>query len=177
MVPDRPERVTVIVTGEVFHVLKEEHLWSVMLGDLVDFEEERASGVLEAFLLAGDAEGLAGEASAENIMWRDAVQGFGRLCELCDITEGYLTEVHEVRAACVLVPLAREDAGAQDMLSGDAKTANTGKEIYEREYGRRFLFKGRLNLCELGWYFAFAGIRHELPFGKLRVVGFVGKYR
>ena len=73
VVPNRPEGVAVIVTGEVFNVFKEEHLGSVMLGDLIDLEEERAAWVLEALLLAGDTEGLAGEASTQNVMRRDAV--------------------------------------------------------------------------------------------------------
>ena len=73
VVPNRPERVAVVVTGEVFNVLKEEHLGSVMLRDLIDLEEQRAAWVLEALLLPGDAESLAGEASTQNVMRRDEI--------------------------------------------------------------------------------------------------------
>ena len=64
MVPDSPERVSVVVAGEVLYVLKEEHLGTVVLGDLVDLEEKGSARIFEPFLFPGDAESLAGKSAA-----------------------------------------------------------------------------------------------------------------
>ena len=92
-----------------------------------------------------------------------------------DITEGYLPEVHEVRTASVLVPLACEDARAHDMLTGDAKSTDTSKKVDKRKRRRRLLSEGWLNLGELGRHFAFAGLGNKLTLEEPGMVGFVSQ--
>ena len=174
VVPDGSERVSVIVSGEVLYVLEEEHLRSMMLGDLVDLEEEGAARVLEALLLAGDTEGLAGEASAQNVMCRDTVYGFVRLGELGDITEGYLAKVHEVGTSCILVPFTRENARTHDVLSGHTETSDACEEVDERECRRRLLFEGWLQFGEWSRGLAFTGFRDKISLKETGAVGFVG---
>ena len=160
--PDGPERIAIVVSGEVLHVLEEKHLRAMVLRDLVDLEEKGSARVFEPLLFPGDAESLAGKASAQNVMWRYTVQGFGRPGELGDVSEGYLAEVHEVRATCVLVPFTREDARSHDVLSGHTETSDAGEEVDEGEGGRRLLLERRSNLGESFRDIAFAGFCCEL---------------
>ena len=88
-----------------------------------------------------------------------------------------MAEVHEVGAARVLIPFAREDARSHDVLTGDAKSADTSKKVDERERRRRLLIEGRLNLGELGRHFAFAGFGNKLTLEEPGMVGFVGQGR
>lgn len=177
MVPDCPERVAVIVSGEVLHVLEEKHLRAMVLCDLVDLEEKGSARVFEPFLFPGDAEGLTGESAAQNVMFRDSVECFGGFRKLSDVSEGDLAKVHEVSSPCVFVPLAGKDARAHHVLPCDAEASDTGEEIYEGEGSRRLLFERRPNLCKWCRDIAFACLGYKLPLIELRVVGFVGENR
>lgn len=108
-------------------------------------------------------------------MIRDAVECFGRLGELGDISERHLSEVHEVGSLGVFVPLTGEDAGAHYVLASYTKPSDAGKEVYKRECGRGLLFEGRLHFGEWIRDFSFAGFRDELFLEELRMVGFVGQ--
>ena len=175
MVPDCLERVAAIVSGEVLHVLEEKHLRAMVFRDLVDLEEKGSAGVFEPFLLPGNAEGLTGESAAQNIMFRDSVECFGRFRKLSYVSEGDLTKVHEVSSPCVLVPLAGKDAGAHHVLPCDAEASDAGEEVNEGEGSRRLLLERGANLCKWFRDIAFTSLRYKLLHVELWVVGFVGE--
>ena len=177
MVPDCPERITVVMSSEVLDVLEEKHLRAMVLSDLVDLEEKCSSRIFEPFLFPGDAEGLTRESSAQNVVFRDSVECFGGFRKLSDVSEGDLTKVHEVSSPCVFVPLACKDAGAHHVLPGDAEASDTGEEVDEGEGSCRLLLERGTYLGEWCRDVAFACLGYKLPLKELRVVGFVGENR
>lgn len=96
--------------------------------------------VLEAVLAAEaeflgdarDAEGLAGEAGAEDVELRDVGHG-----HVVDVAVRRFAEVGGVGDLGVLVPVAGEDALGAGALEGDPEPANAAEEVNETEGGDR----------------------------------------
>lgn len=77
-----------------------------------------------------DAEGLAGEAGAENVELGDVGHG-----HRVDVAMRGLAEIGGVSLLGVLVPIGGEDAPAARALEGEAEPANAAEEVNERRTG------------------------------------------
>ena len=136
---DDPESVSLIVPGEVLHILQHEGGRLVVLENVPDGEEEVALlHVLEPVLAAeavllGDAreaEGLAGKAAAEDVELGDVGHGHGM-----DVAVRGLAEVGGVGLPAELVPVAGEDALGSRPLEGEPEPADAAEEVDEAQGG------------------------------------------
>ena len=75
---------------------------------------------------ARDAEGLAGKASAQNVMWRNVRDG-----HLVDVPVRLFPKVCFIRDLGVVVPIQGEHAFAACELEGEAESADTAKQVNE----------------------------------------------
>lgn len=131
------ECLATIVPFEVLNVLQNERCGTVEIEDVSNREEEVAllnvfESVLatEAELLryACDAEWLAGESSAKNVMRGNV--GYG---DAMNVTVGPLAKIRFVRLLAELIVVGGKHAATTCALEGNAKTANATKEVYETQ--------------------------------------------
>jgi hypothetical protein len=139
------EGLAAIVTLEVLDVLQDEGGGAVEVEDVGDGEEEVALlHVLEAVLAAEaqflrhsrDAEGLAGEAAAEDVVRGDVGDG-----DAVDVAVRALAEIGLVGLLAEFVVVGREDAFTARLLERDAKAANAAKKVNETAWTVRVVFR------------------------------------
>jgi hypothetical protein len=71
-----------------------------------------------------DAEGLAGEARAKNVMLRDTGNRYG-----VDVPNGSFSKIGRVRLLTESVPIGRKHALRARMCEGDVETADPTKQV------------------------------------------------
>jgi hypothetical protein len=76
---------------------------------------------------------LAREATGKNVVFRYLRCGSLLIRNLCDISEWNLTEVRKVGLLGRTVPFGAEYTSASRAFKGEAKPADTGEEVDERE--------------------------------------------
>lgn len=136
---DDGEGASFVVAGEVLDVFEDESGGLVVPEDAGDFEEEIALALViesvasaqgEFFADAGEAEGLAGKAAAEDVVGGD-IAGADR----ADITGWFLSEIGLVGPAGPAVPVARKDAVGTGAGEGEAEATDAAEEVDEARGG------------------------------------------
>jgi len=132
---DDLEGLAAVVALEVLDVLEDERGGAVEVENIGDGEEEVALlHVLEAVLAAEaqllrharDAERLAGEAAAEDVVRGDFSDG-----DTVDVAVRALAEIGLVGLLAEFVVVGGEDAPPSHFLEGDAEAADAAEEIDE----------------------------------------------
>lgn len=115
-----------VVVDKMLHVL-EEHNGGLLCAYYAAYlEEERASRVLEAFLLARYAKRLAWETSTENVMVRNVI-----LAYLFDVPQRHLPEIGVIVSLAFLVNLRRHHTLEAVLLHSYAYTPYTSEKVDE----------------------------------------------
>ena len=132
------ERLTFVVPDEVLDVLQHKGVGPVVVNQFGQLEEEVALFlVLEAVFFAKaeflghtrDAERLAGETGAKNVVRRDGVVRHG-----INVAVRSLVEVGFVGDLRHLVPVGGEDAFSARAFEGEAEAANAAEEVNEFQW-------------------------------------------
>ena len=123
---DDAYRLAMIVSREVLHVLHEHDTGTLLPHDAGDIEEQRPPRVGEPKLLAGDAERLAREPCAQDVMVRHSP-----LVNLGDVIPRNDAEVVGIHLLCLTIPLVRIHARRSKRLHRKMEAADAGEQIYE----------------------------------------------
>jgi len=136
---DDGEGAALVVAFEVLDVFEDEGGGLVVFDDAGDFEEEialadifEAVGAAEGVFLAdaGETEGLAGEAAAEDVVPGDVGGG-----DEVDVAGWFLAEVGGVGDAGPAVPVGGEDAVAAELFECETEAADAAEQVDEAGAG------------------------------------------
>jgi hypothetical protein len=87
-------------------------------------EQAAPTRALKSLLVACLRKGLAGEAGAQNVVWRDGIWK-----DFADIAQGRESEVPRIKGAKSFVDLAGENALVTELAEGDMKPAQACEQI------------------------------------------------